>query len=57
MGKEFLDAFETHKLADIKTAGIILNVDAQTTVHLKMKKLSTKSSWDFECVLHTSDTY
>ena len=30
MGKEFLDAFEIHKLADIKTAGIILNVDTQT---------------------------
>ena len=27
------------------------------TVHFKMKKLSTKSSKDFECVLHTSDTY
>ena len=33
MGKEFLDAFETHKLADIKTAGIILNVDTQTDWH------------------------
>ena len=27
------------------------------TVHFEMKKLSTKSSWEFECVLHTSDTY
>ena len=27
------------------------------TVHFKMKKMSNKSSLDFECVLHTSDTY
>ena len=33
MGKEFLDAFETHKLGNIKTSGIILNVDKQTDWH------------------------
>ena len=27
------------------------------TVHFKRKKLSNNSSWDFEYVLHTSDTY
>ena len=27
------------------------------TIHFKRKKLSNNSSWDFEYVLHTSDTY
>ena len=32
-------------------------VQCQNTVHFEMKKLSTKSSWEFECVLHVSDKY
>ena len=27
------------------------------TLHFKMEKQSNKSSWDFECILPTTDTY
>ena len=36
---------------------IVQAMQLQNTVHFEMKKLSNNSSWDFEYVLHTSDTY